>query len=119
VAEETTTKTQAPAPEATPTRAAPRRVAPPTPTRTRAADRRTRRRRVCNFCVEKIDFIDYKKPDMLMTYISNTGKIYSRRRSGVCAKHQRRLARAIKRARFLALLPYTAEHIREYGAGQS
>ena len=90
-----------------------------TQTTSRSTGRRSTRRRVCNFCVEKIDYIDYKDPNLLMTYISNTGKMYSRRRTGVCAKHQRRLAKAIKRARFLALMPYTAEHIREYGGGQS
>ncbi len=77
---------------------------------------RTRRARVCQFCVEKIDYIDYKKPELLLPYISPYGKMLSRRRTGVCAKHQRRLAVAIKRARFLALLPYTAEHIRRYGS---
>lgn len=80
-------------------------------------DRGVRRRRVCSFCVEKVDYIDYKKPELLAPYITNFGKIYSRRRTGTCAKHQRRLARAIKRARFLALLPYTADHIRLYGGG--
>ncbi len=77
---------------------------------------RGRRARVCQFCVEKIDYIDYKKPELLLPYISPYGKMLSRRRTGVCAKHQRRLAKAIKRARFLALLPYTAEHIRRYGS---
>jgi small subunit ribosomal protein S18 len=77
---------------------------------------RARRAKVCQFCVEKIDYIDYKKPELLLPYISPYGKMLSRRRTGVCAKHQRRLAIAIKRARFLALLPYTAEHIRRYGS---
>lgn len=77
---------------------------------------RSRRARICQFCVEKIDYIDYKKPELLLPYISPYGKMLSRRRTGVCAKHQRRLAVAIKRARFLALLPYTAEHIRRYGS---
>lgn len=69
---------------------------------------RAMRPRVCSFCAEKKTFIDYKKPEMLIPYISSHGKIHSRRRTGTCAKHQRHLARAIKRARFLALLPYTA-----------
>ncbi len=77
---------------------------------------RPRHPRVCQFCVEKIDYIDYKKPELLLNYISPYGKMLSRRRTGVCAKHQRRLAIAIKRARFLALLPYTAEHIRLFGS---
>ena len=82
----------------------------------RSRQTRTRRAKVCQFCVEKIDYIDYKKPELLLPYISPYGKMLSRRRTGVCARHQRRLAVAIKRARFLALLPYTAEHIRRYGA---
>lgn len=69
---------------------------------------RPARPRVCSFCAEKKTFIDYKHPEVLIPYISSHGKIYSRRRTGTCAKHQRHLARAIKRARFLALLPYTA-----------
>jgi len=77
---------------------------------------RPRRARVCQFCVEKTDYIDYKKPELLLTFISPYGKMLGRRRTGVCAKHQRSLALAIKRARFLALLPYTAEHIRQSGS---
>lgn len=77
---------------------------------------RPRRAKVCQFCVEKVDYIDYKKPELLRHYISPYGKMLGRRRTGVCAKHQRRLAMAIKRARFLALLPYTAEHIRRFGS---
>lgn len=76
-----------------------------------------KRRRVCSFCVDKVDYIDYKKADLLLTYITAHGKIYSRRRTGTCAKHQRRLAIAIKRSRFLALLPYTTDQIRLYGSG--
>ncbi len=76
-----------------------------------------RRRRVCSFCVDKVDYIDYKKSDLLSTYITAHGKIFSRRRTGTCAKHQRRLAMAIKRARFLALVPYTTDQIRLYGSG--
>jgi small subunit ribosomal protein S18 len=73
--------------------------------------------RVCSYCVDKIDYIDYKKPELLSSYVTAHGKIYSRRRTGTCAKHQRRLAMAIKRARFLALLPYTTDQIRLYGSG--
>jgi small subunit ribosomal protein S18 len=65
--------------------------------------------KVCAFCVDKIA-IDYKDISRLRKYISDRGKIEPRRRTGVCAKHQRRLALAIKRARFLALLPYTPAH---------
>ena len=66
--------------------------------------------KVCHFCVEKIA-IDYKDFGKLRRYVSDRGRIEPRRRTGVCAKHQRRLALAIKRARYLALLPYTPSHI--------
>jgi len=69
---------------------------------------------VCAFCTDKIDIIDYKRPDRLRRFLSDRGKIKPRRRTGTCAKHQRRLAVAIKRARHLALLPYVAEHLRRY-----
>lgn len=70
------------------------------------------RRRICYFCVERIDQIDYKQADFLRQYLTDRAKIKARRKSGVCAKHQRRLALAIKRARHLALLPLSAEHTR-------
>jgi small subunit ribosomal protein S18 len=70
------------------------------------------RRKVCAFCVDKIDTVDYKDPVKLRRYISDRGKIEPRRKTGTCARHQRRLTLAIKRARHLALLPYTADHIR-------
>jgi small subunit ribosomal protein S18 len=73
------------------------------------------KRRVCSFCRDKIEEIDYKDPVLLRPYISDRGKIAPRRKSGACAKHQRRLAIAIKRARHLALLPYVAAHIRKTG----
>ncbi len=76
---------------------------------------RLQRRRVCAFCVDKIEHIDYKDINMLRRYVSDQGQIDSRRRTGTCARHQRRLTTAIKRARHLALLPYTAEHIRRFG----
>ncbi len=69
---------------------------------------------VCPFCVEKIK-IDYRDASMLSRYISGRGKIGSRRRTKACAKHQRRLAQAIKRARFLAMLPYAPSHIWKTG----
>jgi small subunit ribosomal protein S18 len=62
--------------------------------------------------VDKIDTPDYKDAAFLRQYITNRGKIKPRRKSGTCAKHQRRLALAVKRARHIALLPYTAEQIR-------
>jgi len=62
------------------------------------------------FCVDKIDYIDYKQADMLRRFLTDRGKIKGRRKTGTCAKHQRRLAIAIKRARHIALLPFTDEH---------
>lgn len=73
------------------------------------------KRRICFFCRDKIEEIDYKDPVLLRPYISDRGKIAPRRKSGNCAKHQRRLAVAIKRARHLALLPYVSAHIRTTG----
>jgi small subunit ribosomal protein S18 len=73
-----------------------------------------RRRKVCGFCVDGTKHVDYKKSDMLKRYLTERGQISSRRKSGLCAKHQRRLARAVKRARYMALLPYTGEQIRLY-----
>ena len=73
------------------------------------------RRRVCSFCVNQVKEIDYKSISLLSGYISDRGKIESRRRTGTCAKHQRTLAEAIKRARHLALLPYVPEHIHKTG----
>jgi small subunit ribosomal protein S18 len=70
---------------------------------------------VCAFCVEKVTAIDYKDIPRLRRYISERAKIDTRRKSGTCAKHQRALATAIKRARHLALLPFTGDHIRETG----
>ncbi|HHX95813.1 MAG TPA: 30S ribosomal protein S18 [Clostridia bacterium] len=72
-------------------------------------DRRRSRKRVCNFCVDKVEEIDYKDVNRLKKYITERGKILPRRISGNCAKHQRELTVAIKRARVVALLPFTAE----------
>ena len=69
------------------------------------------RRKPCSFCVDKVESIGYKDPAKLRGYISDRGKIEPRRRTGTCAKHQRALAVAIKRARHLALLPYVPAHI--------
>lgn len=69
------------------------------------------RRRVCAFCVDKVTSIDYKEAGRLRRYISDRGKIEPRRKTGTCARHQRMLTTALKRARHLALLPFTAEHI--------
>lgn len=70
---------------------------------------RGRRRKVCSFCVDKAKSIDYKDTIKLRKFITERGKIMPRRMSGVCAKHQRELATAIKRARIVALIPYIAE----------
>lgn len=68
-----------------------------------------RRRRVCKFCAEKIDYIDYKDVKLLAGFIPERGKILPRRISGTCATHQRMLATAVKRARNAAFLPYTTD----------
>ncbi len=68
-----------------------------------------RRRKYCKFCSDKIDYIDYKDIKMLGQFVPERAKILPRRISGVCAPHQRKLARALKRSRHLALLPYVAE----------
>ena len=73
------------------------------------------RRRVCQFCVDKIDAIDYKDIIRLRRYLSDRAKIEPRRKTGTCARHQRALSTALKRARYMALLPYSAEHIRVSG----
>lgn len=70
---------------------------------------RRQRRRVCSFCVDKVEYIDFKDVGRLRRYLSDRGKILPRRISGNCAKHQRQLTVAIKRARNIALLPYTME----------
>jgi len=66
-------------------------------------------RKVCSFCVDKIEYIDYKDTNHLRRYINERGKILPRRMTGNCAKHQRQLSEAIKRARAIALMPYTVE----------
>jgi len=63
----------------------------------------------CHFCVNNISYIDYKNWQQLKRFTSSYGKIVPKRRSGACSKHQRSLAQAIKRARFMALLPYIAK----------
>jgi small subunit ribosomal protein S18 len=93
----------------------------------RSRDRRTRgrgkgrgkyipRRKVCIFCADKSLTIDYKDVQLLSRFVSDRGRIDPRRKTGNCPKHQRALSVAIKRARFIALLPYTAEHLRQTGA---
>jgi len=67
------------------------------------------RRKVCQFCVEKVQSIDYKDVMRLRRFTSERGKILPRRMTGTCAKHQRQLSTAIKRARIIALMPYVSE----------
>ncbi|MEA4920295.1 MAG: 30S ribosomal protein S18 [Clostridiaceae bacterium] len=68
-----------------------------------------RRRKVCQFCADKVATIDYKDTAKLRKFVSDRGKILPRRMTGTCAMHQRQLTEAIKRSRHVALLPYTAE----------
>ena len=75
----------------------------------RPAKKQMSRKKVCIFCVEKTDEVDYKDIAKLRKYVTEKGKIVPRRMSGVCAKHQRIVTEAVKRAREMALLPYVAE----------
>jgi small subunit ribosomal protein S18 len=113
------TEQDKPQPEASP--AAAREGPAPRPQSDAREDRPRRRgrfrRRVCPMCENKISLVDYKDFNFLRRFISDRGRIETRRKSGTCAKHQRALAQAIKRARHLALIPYTADHIRVSGVG--
>lgn len=73
------------------------------------------RRRGCAFCIDKLEHVDYKDVSMLRRYVTDRGKLEPRRKVGTCAKHQRAVSLAVKRARQVALLPYTAEHDRTSG----
>ena len=75
----------------------------------RRSSRRHRHRRTCVFCRDKVDHIDYKNVDQLRSFLTDRGKIQPQRRTRLCAKHQRQLAVAIKRARHLALLPFVTQ----------
>ena len=75
-------------------------------------DRFVPRRRVCGFCVDKVEHIDYKDVARLRKYLSERAKIEPRRKTGTCARHQRALSVALKRARHMALLPYIGPHSR-------
>ena len=68
-----------------------------------------RKKKVCRFCVDKVDFIDYKRADQLQPFVQERGKLLPRRLTGTCSKHQRWLNEAIKRARNIALLPFATE----------
>lgn len=67
------------------------------------------RKKVCSFCADRVDDIDYKDVEKLKKYVSDKGKILPRRVTGTCAKHQRKVTVAIQRARHIALLPYTVK----------
>lgn len=67
------------------------------------------RKKVCSFCVDRVEEIDYKDVEKLRKYVSDKGKILPRRVTGTCAKHQRKVTEAIQRARHIALLPYTVK----------
>lgn len=71
-----------------------------------------RRKRVCNFCKDSVEYIDFKDDRKLFRYLTEQGKIIPRHTSGTCAKHQRQLARAVKRARHLALMPFVTDFSR-------
>jgi small subunit ribosomal protein S18 len=71
-----------------------------------------RRPRGCEFCKAKTDIVDYKDAGLLRRYITDRGKMEPRRKVGTCARHQRVVSQAVKRARHIALLPYTGEHVR-------
>lgn len=73
---------------------------------------RVRRRKPCRFCEDKITYIDYKEEHRLRRYVTERGKIVSRRVSGNCAQHQRELSRAIKRARYMAIMAFVRESYR-------
>jgi small subunit ribosomal protein S18 len=68
-----------------------------------------RRRKVCKFCADKIDYIDYKDVKLISQFVPERGKILPRRMFGTCAEHQRKLTEAVNRARHIALLPYAAD----------
>jgi small subunit ribosomal protein S18 len=93
----------------------------PTRRREKRAGGGSGRRKPCAFCRDKVDFVDYKDIATLRKFISDRGKIRSRRITGACRRHQNQIATAVKRARELALLPYVAESTgddRETGRGR-
>ncbi|HUS13642.1 MAG TPA: 30S ribosomal protein S18 [Chloroflexia bacterium] len=80
--------------------------------RPKSKDRFVPRRKVCQFCADKLPYIDYKDVSRLRRYLSERGKIEPRRKTGTCARHQRALTVALKRARHIALLPFVGPHAR-------
>ena len=79
------------------------------PERDNRRNGRKGRKKVCSYCVDKVEFIDYKDISRLRRFVSERAKILPRRVTGTCARHQRDLTVAIKRARYLALMPYTSD----------
>ena len=75
-----------------------------------------RKKKVCRFCVDRVDFIDYKKAEILAPFIQERGKILPRRMTGTCSRHQRWLTVAIKRAQNIALLPFAADTVLGHGS---
>jgi small subunit ribosomal protein S18 len=90
-----------------------RRTAAPSRRRDRKGGPGSGRRKPCPYCRDKVDRVDYKDVGQLRKFISDKGKIRSRRITGACRRHQSQIARAVKRARELALLPYVNENARE------
>jgi small subunit ribosomal protein S18 len=103
MAEETTAR----APQAAETAPAPPTSRPAGRSGREGGRKYFRRKKVCRFCVEKIDSINYKDVRLLSQFVAESGKIVPRRLTGVCTPHQRRLSRAIKQARNIALLPFS------------
>lgn len=83
--------------------------------RSRQQQRHYHRRKVCAYCVDKTKVINWKNVDDMRRYVADNGSIFPRRKTGLCARHQRSIAVAIKQARHIALLPYTTEHVRIMG----
>jgi small subunit ribosomal protein S18 len=107
--------TQEEAPQQQPAEGAGAGARPERPRRRGGGGGRFGRRRVCAFCVDKVEHIDFKEPARLRRYVSDRAKIEPRRKTGTCARHQRLLTMALKRARHIALLPFTAQHIQQTG----
>ena len=94
--------------EPTPSRK-PRGAADKDPKKANARKRGFARRKVCKFCADKIDYVDYKDVKLISQFVPERGKILPRRMFGTCAEHQRKLTEAVNRARHIALLPYAAD----------
>jgi small subunit ribosomal protein S18 len=89
----------------------------PTRRRDRKAGGGSSRRKSCQYCRDKVEFVDYKDINTLRKFISDRGKIRSRRITGACRRHQNQIARAVKRARELALLPYVGDNREDRDGG--